>query len=208
MAIHINLLHEQETLRTQRERDPLKLAMLGLLLVAMILGAWYFYRQSQVGALKAELARLKTEWSTREPQLAEAKELETEMASLIQVKTTLVERIEGRFFWAPILGVLQHRTPETIHITAFNGARQQNADYADITVTGLAAGAVPRQAAENFRSQLADALGKVCEVSSSRFTSLEDQTTSARVGEDTLPTAKFVIQMRVNAKPLEAPTPP
>ena len=86
MAIHINLLHEQKTQEKQAERDPLKLGMLAMLVVAGILGGLYTWKRAGTNAVKAERDDASAVYEKLKPKIAQ---YEAEKATLADIAAAL-----------------------------------------------------------------------------------------------------------------------
>src|SRR5688500_19027591 len=71
MAIHINFLHEQKTQQKQAERDPLKLGMLVILVIGMLMGAFYFWKQSAVSAVQAQVSEAEAVYAKMVPMITQ-----------------------------------------------------------------------------------------------------------------------------------------
>jgi len=103
MALKLNLYHEVEKLRAQRRRDPLKISLIILSVVIAGFAAMYFWELGQLAVWNRDLARKKSEFDSIEPQAKKARELEKTMQQKLVVSDNMVKRIEGRFYWAPLL---------------------------------------------------------------------------------------------------------
>lgn len=208
MGIHINLLHEQEALRTARERDPLKLAIFGLIAVALGLAAFYFYRNSQLSELRGQVAELSAQWATKEPKVAEATSRQVELAALLETFESAVAKIENRFFWGPVMEILLRSTPEEVQVMNLTGSFDPERSEFQMTLVGISAGPEPRPVADAFRSAVSENLEKNAEFSEveARFASLDEQTTQVSLRGKRLPTAKFIIQVKCKFQPLDPTT--
>jgi Tfp pilus assembly protein PilN len=213
MALHINLYHEIHRQAARERRDPIKLASLGLLLILLTLVLWYFYRASEVRKLEIRRNELKDQWARLEPRLKEA--LEKEPKLLLQQKSNeeLVERLHGRFYWAPLLAKLQAIVPENVQITAVIGdvdvSKEGKKLPMSLLLRGVAAGTLPRAAAEEFRQSMQAGLSQSYSEVSAVFdaNSLEDGLEMVQLNGQTLPTANFAIRILFKKPAPEAPQP-
>src|SRR4051794_25859889 len=103
MALHLNLYHELQKKQRAKKRDPLKLSMYGIALVVLCFVAYYFTRVAQVSEINSKLSGIGIEWQGLEPKQKAAAAQEAELNAQIKLSETLVQRIEGRMYWAPIL---------------------------------------------------------------------------------------------------------
>jgi|GEM_PF-3745749 hypothetical protein len=118
MAIHLNLLAEQQAEALAKQRDPVKRSIwLGGVLISLVLISWV-YLHLRVWLIKEQFAAAETEWQTivtNYNQLVaitnQINECEKKMAALSKLST-------NRFLWAPILNVLQYSDLQNIHLTS------------------------------------------------------------------------------------------
>ncbi len=196
MALHLNLLHEIESAKRARQRDPLKLGIYGIVFIVLCFLGFYFLRLGTTGTILNEKKTLENEWAALEPRqtaaIARAEELRAEIA----LSSNAISFIESRFYWAPLLEQIGHLVPPSIQISRISGDLQ-SARGCTISLEGIAAGVEPRTVAEKLRTTLATELlageGKV----DSSFVSLEDGANQALVGGQTLPTSIFTIRLSV-----------
>ena len=221
MAISINLLHEKHEAERQRQRDPLKLGTYLLVGVIALMLAYYLFVWLSVQRVLNARDDLKGRWEKKQRDTAAVTQLEQDMKSMAAASNVLNTRIEKRFFWAPMLDVLYRVVPPEIQILNFNGLNPRKAETITMQIDGIAAGVEPRAVAEKFRLAMLTALEtKYREMRekgglpphpsgvSCLFRTLEDQpgVTTKLEGKE-LPTAKFVMDIRMR-KPLAAAPPP
>ena len=201
MALHINLYHEIHKQADRERRDPVKLASLGLVVILLCLVLWYFYRSSTVRGLEVRRNVLRDQWAKLEPQLKTA--LDNEPKLLTQQKTNqeLMERLQNRFYWAPVLAQLQALVPPNVQIIALAGdiapPKEGKKPPMSLLMRGVAAGAMPRAAAEEFRQALQAGFSQAYSDVSVVFdaNSLEDGLEMVQLNGQTLPTANFKIRV-------------
>ena len=175
MALHIDLYHELRAENRARKRDPLKIAMLGLLLVALGLIGYYGVRLKQVSTVRTKGAEMENEWKVMGDKQEKAKARETELNALLKTTDLLVDRIEKRFYWAPVLGQFLTTVPREVQIVKFEGdATADGSKKCAITLQGVSTGTEPRTAAEILRTNLAGDFGQRFPKATATFKALED----------------------------------
>src|SRR3954451_7276396 len=152
MALHLNLFHEIERQKALNRRDPLKLSMYGLGVIAAGMAGYYVLQFAGAKSTANELARVEAEYKKLTPQAEAAVKLETELSATIKTSENLTKRIEGRFYWAEVLQTLSETVPPSVQITKLNGEVANDAvRHGTITIEGLSAGSEPRKVAEDLR---------------------------------------------------------
>jgi len=209
MALHLNLYHEIHRQSERERRDPVKLAMLAGLVLAVLLALWYFYRLNTVGDLERKRSELQAMWTKLEPQMKAAVEIEPELLARQKSNQALVERIQQRFYWGPFLEKIATLTPEHIQILAFTGTVEPDKEVGKavtVLVRGVAAGVQPRTSAEDFRRSLLQAFSGLYGDVSAGFdaNSLEDGVENVQLRGQNLGTATFRIRLQIHpASPTE-----
>ena len=200
MSLRLNLYHEIERQKLAERRDPLKLSMFGLGISAFLFAAYYIWQLGAAGSVSRELARKKAAFASLQPQASAAQKREEELSKTLKTSELLVKRIEGRFYWAPLLEQLTQLVPREAQITRFSGDVQgDDPKKCTFNIDGLSAGADPRKVAEDLRTAIAEELTKRYRNVSSTFRSLEDGAESARLDGKTWPTATFSINVQLAA---------
>jgi len=200
MALRLNLYHEIQRQKQAERRDPLKLSMLGLAVIAVLFAGYYVWQLGVVGILSHELNRKKAEFAGIEPQAKAAQQREEELSKTLKASELLVKRIEGRLYWAPLLEQLTTLVPREAQVTRFSGEVQgDEVKKCTVTVEGIAAGVDPRKVAEDLRTAIAEEFSKKYRNVTSIFRSLEDGAESARLDGKTWPTATFSINVQLTA---------
>src|SRR5256885_1408433 len=120
MALHINLYHEVQKQQLARRRDPLKLGMLGLLCIGVGFVIFYLYRMECVHEINSHVAALQAEWEKLDPKQKAAKEREEELNIAVKLNDMFVKRIDGRFYWAPVLAQILEKVPVDVQLTKFS----------------------------------------------------------------------------------------
>lgn len=205
MALHINLYHEVQQQQRARQRDPLKLGILAMALIALAFAGYYVFRIGSVHEVTMRLAAAEEDWRKLEPKAKQAKTRENELNEAIRTSENLVKRVEERFYWAPVLAHIMANVPRGVQITKIHG--ELNADAAKgnyITITGLSSGNEPRTVAEDLRTALNDKFAASYQGVTASFKSLEDSEEPAVFNGRTVRTAHFTMDLHVIAA---APTP-
>lgn len=176
MSLKINLYHEVLRTKKQRQYDPLKISILGLIVVAIGLAGYYFVALAQRRSVVAEYTAKQKEFDTLIPLAKAAKLREEELSNQISLAERLGKRIENRFYWAPVLEVVASSVPLNVQITKLGADIAQEAPRTcQISIDGLAAGAKPRAVAEELRMALAEKFGQKYKGVIATFKSLDDR---------------------------------
>ena len=125
MPLTLNLLHEEQKQLQARQRDPLKLGLLGLVGIALLFMGYYAYRLIGANALDGQLHARQAEWARQEPLSRAALAQETELNLTLSAAAAVTKRIEGRFYWAPLLETLQRVVPPGVQILSLSGNNEK-----------------------------------------------------------------------------------
>lgn len=197
MALHINLYHEIQAQERARRRDPLKLGMIALSVIALGFVGFYLLRLGQATAVFSALAADQAQWEDLKVKEEQAKARATELEGIIAQAKTLTDYMENRFHWAPVLAKVGTIVPPNVQITVFSGdMRSEN--QAQVTLDGLSAGEEPRNIAENLRTSLGAEVSKRYKGATATFVSLENGITDAVVNGNRWPTANFTIRVELD----------
>ena len=200
MALKLNLYHEIEKLRAQRRRDPLKISLIILSVAIVAFAGMYFWELGKLSGLSRDLARKKSEFDSVEPAAKKAREQEKALQQKMDVSDRLVRRIEGRFYWAPLLEQVVPLVPAEVQITKLQGDVQgEHLKKCQLTIDGVSAGSDPRKVAEELRQSIAESLGKRYKNVVASFRQLEDGTEHVTLNGKNWPTATFAINVQLQA---------
>lgn len=210
MALHINLYHEIQRQQLARKRDPLKLGMIAAAVIACGFVAFYFYRMQSVSAVRSRLAAVQADWTKLEPRAKEAKTAEDNLTAQIKTSETLAQRVDSRFYWAPVFEQLLKAVPREVQITKINGdLTLDSGKPIVINVVGVSTGTTtPRKVAEDLRIALDAKLVEKFKHVTSSFRSLEDSDETVMLSGQPHPTANFSIEFQIStadAAPAPAP---
>ena len=196
MALRLNLNHEILQAERLRKRDPLKLSLMGLGVIAAGFACFYFAELAKMGGISQEYTHKKWEFDTLSPKATAAKTREDELALTIRAGDNMVQRIEGRFYWAPMIEQLVNAVPPEVQITKFSGDVQgEKTKRCRLTIDGLSAGTDPRKVAEELRTSISESFGKKYKNVTSSFRSLEDGVEPAQLNGIASQTATFAINI-------------
>ena len=210
MPLTINLLHEEQFLLQQRKRDPLKLGLYALAGVAALFVLYYLVRLAAGSVTINEMHGREREWAKQEPLATAAAKREADLNAQIVAAAAITHRIEDRFYWAPMIELLARSVPPNVQLTGFTGTNDPKADKVSLVLEGLAAGDVPRFAAEQFRTGIGDRLGKTYKNVTTTFRGLDETASSVTLNGKTIPTARFSIEVafeKPSAAPAATPVP-
>ena len=198
MALHLNLYHEVQKARQLKRRDPLKLSMYGLGGVAALLASYYVLELGRMHSISVELNKVQAEYNLLEPKAKAAKKRETEISVEIKKSEQMAKRIEGRFYWAPMLEQISQTVPREVQITRLVGdLGGETVRKCLLTIDGISAGSDPRKVAEDLRTNIAEKLGPKYKTVTSSFKTLEDGTELVLLDGKQMPTANFAINVQL-----------
>jgi Tfp pilus assembly protein PilN len=208
MALHLNLYHEVQKARQLKRRDPLKLSIYGLAGLAGVFAIYYLFELSRMHGMTAELKKVQAEFNQLEPKAKAAKKREEEINVEIKKSELVAKRIEGRFYWAPMLEQISQTVPREVQITRLIGdLTGDGVRKCSLTLDGISAGSDPRKVAEDLRTAIAEKLGPKYKSVSSNFKSLEDGTEMILLDGKQMPTASFAINVQLTTgEEVVAPT--
>lgn len=193
MALHLNLLHEEKEEQKQRQRDPLKIGLLMLLVIGGLMAGFYMWKAYQTLAIKSELGVVQRDWAKVEPKVTNAQKRAAELNSIINTTRVLDDMIDNRFFWAPFLERLLACSAVNLQFTSLDGAVNEETKAVSVTLEGLAAGREPRAAAEELRRQLIEKLSAAYKDVHVEFKALEDLDAIVAIDGVKLSTARYVL---------------
>ncbi len=205
MALHLNLLHEEISAERQRQRDPLKISMMLLVVVGVLMAFFYVWKGYQTLAIKNRLAGVQREWAKVEPSVTAAQKRSTELTHIISTTKVLDRMIDERFYWAPLLQTLSRCVAPNAQLTAFDGALSEDRKTVTLNLDGTAAGREPRSAAEELRQLLSEQLAQRYTDVKVEFKTLEDLDTVVSVAGVTMAMARYNISVTLRPLNPEAP---
>lgn len=210
MAIRLNLYHEVLRARRQEKYDPLKLSIMGLAVIVAAMAAYYFLQMSRTNSAQNAYAVQKTEFDRLSPLAKAAQEREVLLTKQIDLAKRVTDRMEKRFYWAPLFETVAASVPANVQITKLSGdAGKDGSRNYQITLEGLAAGPEPRAAAEEMRRSISDRISARYSSVAATFRNLDDGAETARLDGKALPTVVFTIHVtfKPGADPIPAQKP-
>ncbi len=198
MALRLNLYHEVHKAKALQRRDPLKLSMYALVAVVACFAGYYLVEIIKLHSLSTELSRVKAEFTKLEPKAKIAKKREEELHSQMKAGDLLVQRVESRFYWAPLLEQIMQVVPREVQVTRLAGdLTGDGLRRCAISLDGLSAGVDPRKVAEDLRTAITEKFSPKYQNVSSKFRSLEDGTELVLLDGKQVPTATFAINVEL-----------
>jgi hypothetical protein len=200
MALRLNLYHEVLKAEALKRRDPLKISIYGLSAIAACFASWYCVELVRMHTINDQFLKVKGEFDHVEPLAKAAKKREDELNQQAATSVQMVKRIEGRFYWAPLLAELTQVVPREVQITRLGG--DVNGDvlrHCSLTLDGLSAGSDPRRVAEELRTAIAERLSTHYKNVTSTFKALEDGSEMVMLDGRQVGTATFVIIVQFNS---------
>lgn len=197
MALNLNFYHEIHKEEYARARDPLKLASMAGVGIVILMAGFYFYRLNEASSFTKEASRLRADWAKLEPHKLQAEKREKELLDGQVTNKALVERVQGRFYWAPVLSHILKATSTDVQLLTLS-AEYHAAASSEVVLAGLAAGVQPRSVAETFRLRLQEALSVGFEGVSVRYdgtNSLEETLESVEIEGEAYNMAKFRLRV-------------
>ena len=210
MAIRLNLYHEVLRAKRQEKYDPLKLSIMGLVVIVVCMAAYYIFQMTRTNSAQNAYAAQKAEFDRLSPQARAAHERETQLAKQIDLAKRITDRMEKRFYWAPIFETVAVAVPPNVQITKLTGdAGREGSHQCQITMEGIAAGREPRAVAEEMRRSIGDRIAASYSSVAATFRNLDDGSETARIDGKVLPTVMFTIHVtfKPGAEPIPAQKP-
>jgi hypothetical protein len=207
MALHLNLLHEEQLEQRQRQRDPLKIGMMVLGAIGALMFLYYMWNAYKTLEIRNRFSAVQHDWANVEPKVVAAQKRSAELNSIISTTKVLDTMIDGRFFWAPLLEKLSRCVALNAQITSVDGTVLEDKSV-NVMIEGLAAGREPRAAAEELRQLLIEQLGQSYQSVKVEFKTLEDLDTLVKIGGDNMAMARFGLSVTFNLTESAKPTPP
>jgi len=198
MALCLNLYHEIHKAKALKRRDPLKISIYGLSALAACFALYYFAQLVRMHSINDRYVKVKAEFDHLEPLSKAAKKREDELTKQTATSAAMVKRIEGRFYWAPLLAELTQVVPRDVQITRLGGeVTGDTLRHCSLTIDGLAAGSDPRRVAEDLRTAIAEKLSPHYKNVTSTFKSLEDGAETVAYNGKQVSTATFAILVQL-----------
>ncbi len=198
MALNLNLLHEEIQEQRQRQRDPLKIGVMLLLMLGGLFFAYYMWNVYRTLEIKTRLSAVEHEWAKVEPQVTAAQKRSAELTDIIKTTRVLGDYIENRFFWAPFLQKVSRCVAPNTQLTSIQGSVLDENKGISVSIEGVAAGREPRAAAEDLRQMLVEQLAQSYHNVKVEFKGLEDLDTIVSMGGTNMAMAHFALTVTFN----------
>jgi hypothetical protein len=196
MAIYLNLYHEIQKQKLKRQRDPLKIAIMGLIVIAVGLVGYYFFKVERVHIIEVEAGGVSDDLRKILPKADQAQKDYDTYDRDIKLAAAMIHKMENRFYWAPLLQEVIDTVPQDVQITGLNGTVSSDGGKKIIlTISGMAAGSQPRAVAEELRIALQNKLATDYHQPTTVFRSLEDGPEPVVYQGKSSPTVLFVIEL-------------
>jgi Tfp pilus assembly protein PilN len=200
MPLHVNLYHEVQRQELNRKRDPLRLGMLGLLVIAIGFVGYYFFLMGAAHVVTAQYDQLANQVAQLDPKAKAAKDREAELNVEIAASQTMRESVDGRFYMAPVLDQILKTVPPTVqllHMEVDAPDPGRPDAISTVTITGISSDVEPRKEAEVLRTALNTSLGARFKNVTAVFKDLEDSDEVVVYNGQRLATATFTIQVQL-----------
>jgi Tfp pilus assembly protein PilN len=206
MPLHVNLYHEVQRQAQARRRDPLRLGMIGLLVIALGFVVNYFVVLEGAHSVGERYSILEDEFNKLNPKAKDAKARQAELNDEITASDTMMKSVDSRFYWAPVLDQLLKTVPRNVQLTHVGADAPSDGKGSDVlTIAGISSAAEPRKEAEALRTALDAKLAANFKSVSSVFKMLDDSDQVVVLDGHRLSTATFTIEFQLEAKdPVDA----
>lgn len=210
MALRINLYHEVIRQKRQKQYDPLKIAMLALIVVAVGMAGYYFFQMNTAGKAKALFLARKSEFERLTPQMADAEKKEVELNKQIGLADKFSKRMEKRIYWAPLFENIIAVVPPNVQITKLNCENgREKGSVSQMNIEGIAADMEPRTVAEELRKAITAQIAVKYPTAHATFRNLDDSTEHPLVDGKRVNAVVFTIAVTFRSEPeppaVEAP---
>jgi Tfp pilus assembly protein PilN len=210
MAIRLNLYHEVLRAKRQEQYDPLKMSFLALLVVSIGLAGYYFIQLSKTNSVRTAYASQKAEFERLTPLAKQAGEREAELNTQIELARRVTDRMEKRFYWAPVFESVAAAVPPNVQITKLSGdVSRGSGRECQINIDGIAAGQEPRAAAEEMRRSIAERFGAKYAGTNATFRNMDDSAEAVRLDGKVVPAVVFTMHVtfKAESEPVQAQKP-
>jgi Tfp pilus assembly protein PilN len=195
MSLYLNLYHEVQNKKLKRQRDPLKIGIMALAVVAMGFVLYYIWRFEAVRSIRFQAAGVQSDWIKLSPKQKTAQARRDELDQNRKIAEGIVHHVENRFYWGPLLDQFIQVIPPSIQITVLDGELAlDGSKKVTLTVSGISTGDQPRAVAEELRIALQNKLALQYQQVTSVFGSLDEGIPIQYQGRSS-PSATFVINI-------------
>ncbi len=210
MALRINLYHEVLRAKRQEQYDPLKLSLLGLIVVAVGMAGYYFLQLKRTSDARSAFNTQNAEFERLDPQAKAAEKKEAELNKEIDLGDKLAKRMERRIYWAPLFESVLGAVPPNVQLTKLTcDTGREKSGNCQMNIEGIAADQEPRAVAEDLRRAVAERVGTRYPNATATFRNLDDSSESLTVNGKRVAAVVFTINVtfKPEAEPVAAPVP-
>jgi Tfp pilus assembly protein PilN len=210
MPLHVNLYHEVQQQEIARQRDPVRLAMLAVLLVMIGFVVNYFIVLERSHMVSIRYTVLQGDWAAIEPKAKDAKARQDELEAEIAASDAMVKNVDSRLYWAPVLDQILQTVPRTVQLIHLGAEApgDEKSINSILEISGISSAPEPRKEAENVRTALETKLGTKFKHVSSVFKTLDDSDQYVMLDGRRLPTAAFSMEFQVQVRDPVVVAPP
>jgi hypothetical protein len=153
--LDINLLHEQHAALLERQRDPLKLGMLVVLVFAVVLVGLYMWVSGKADRLRREMVAKQAQFEKEKIEQTVLEKDEPTLAEQLKAIEKLRKGTQDRFFCAPVLERVLRSARSDMQIQSLTVSLDDNG-RAGLTLDGATGGfrQEPRTVTDVFRAEL------------------------------------------------------
>ncbi len=211
MALRINLYHEVLRAKRQEQYDPLKLSLMGLVVVAIGMAGFYFIQLKRTSDVRSALGAQTAEFTKLSPQQQAAEKREAELNKQIELAEKLTKRMEKRIYWAPMFELILSAVPENVQLTKLTcDTGRDKSGTSQMNIEGIAADQEPRAVAEDLRKAIAERMVAKYPNATATFRNLDDSSEHLQVNGKRVAAVVFTINVtfRTEAAPPTPVVPP
>ena len=204
MALRINLYHEVLRAKRQQQYDPLKLSLLGLIIVAVGMAGYYFVQLKRMSDARSAFNTQNGEFKRLDPQSKVAAKKEVELNKQLDLSDKLTKRMEKRIYWAPVFESILSAVPANVQLTKLTcDTGRDKSGTCQMNIEGIAADQEPRAVAEDLRKAIAERVAVKYPNATAAFRNLDESSESIVVKGQRV--AAVVFTINVTFKPETAP---
>jgi len=204
MALRINLYHEVLRAKRQEQYDPLKLSLIGLIVVVVGMAGYYVVQLKRTSDARTAFNVQKAEFDRLSPEQKEAEKKEAELNKQIDLAEKLTKRMEKRIYWAPLFESIMATVPPNVQLTKLTcDTGREKGGTSQMNIEGIAADHEPRAVAEDLRKAIAERIAAKYPNATATFRNLDDSTEHLQVGGKRFAAVVFTINVafRIETEP-------
>lgn len=195
-----------------RRRDPLRIGMLFVLIVAIGFVINYFIVLERAHIIGVRYTDLQGQWTAIASKAKEAKARQDQLNNEIAASDAMIKSVDSRLLWAPVLGEILQTVPRSVQLTHLGAAAPEDEKSINgmIEITGISSAMEPRKEAEKLRIALDSKLSAKFKHVTSVFKNLDDSDQYVMLDGRRMPTASFTMEFQIQVRDpiVVAPPPP